>query len=429
MAAPREFQREAIELHARNLTLGNASGRLSSLEASVAGFGKTFVAAFVSKMIGHPMAVLCPKAVIPHWQKAAEEVGAQVRFVTNYEQVKLAKFSHGGWKVKNRQYRWAVEKPTMLVFDESHRCNERTTQNAKLMVGAAQQGIPSLSMSATAAQSPLDLYSLGYSLGIHNGADFLGWATQHGVYRGSFSWDFDGNPAALKKMNAALFPGHGHRKSFEDIPGFPETQITMYPVSDDSAARKIEKLWQEVGVLETLQEEALEAVTVRLRARQIAELSKIPALAELVQESVLAGNSAVVFLNFKESIRQLESMLKIPSATIEGNQSAGKRQAWIDGFQMDIINVLICQTQAGGVGISLHDTHGNRPRVSYLSPPDSARDLVQALGRIRREGAKTPSVQHILYLKGSVEEKVRKAVERKVHNISLLNDGDLDPLF
>jgi hypothetical protein len=407
------------------------------------------------------MAVLCPKAVIPHWQKAADEVGAQVRFVTNYEQPRIIvpKFSRtrldkkgnkaptngaealaikaekkrtfpwGEWIVRGRSYKWTFPKPTLFVVDECHRCKSKSAQNSIFLTAAAAQNIPTLMMSATVAQDPTDMYSIGYSLGLHNGADWLGWQARYGVARGDIAWEFLGNDADLQRMNASLFPGHGHRKTFDQIPGFPETQINLYPVSDDAAASKIEALWQEVEVLEQLREEALEAVVVRLRARQIAELSKVPSLAELVEESVIAGNSVVVFLNFRESITQLQKILKSPSGTIIGDQSPKVREAWINDFQQDIVNILVCQTQAGGVGISLHDTHGVRPRVTYISPPDSARDLIQALGRVRRDGAKSPSIQNILYLRGSVEERVRKAVERKIHNISLLNDGDLDPLF
>ncbi|MBM3842057.1 MAG: hypothetical protein FJ397_02145 [Verrucomicrobia bacterium] len=68
---------------------------------------------------------------------------------------------------------------------------------------------------------------------------------------------------------------------------------------------------------------------------------------------------------------------------------------------------------------------GERPRHSLLSPPESARDLIQALGRNRRVGQRSPAFRTILTLTGSVEERVKAAVERKAAQIEMINDGDL----
>lgn len=460
MITPRPFQSEAVERHAEILTAGNSSGQCASLEASVAGFGKTYVASFVAKQLGHPMAVLCPKSVIPHWERAAAEVGVPVRFVTNYEQPRIivpmkirgnraqgvspntkeinrikaakeASFPHGKWLVRGKKYKWTVPKPTLLVFDECHRCKEMTTQNAKLLTAAATQNIPTLMMSATAAQDPLDMAAIGYRLGLHDGADFLGWGHQYGVRRGNFGWEYQGGPDDLKALNGLLFPGHGHRKTFDDIPDFPSTVIDTYPVSDDGAAMKIDALYSHIKELENLKGDAITEITHRLRARQIAEMSKVPALVELVQESCLAGNSAVVFFNFREPIAQFIRLMgaKVGEiGQIVGGQSTTAREDTVQAFQGNRTHCLVAQISAGGVGVNLHDIHAQRPRESFISPPDSARSLIQALGRVRRDGG-TPSIQHIMYLRGSVEERVRRAVEKKAHNISLLNDGDLDPLF
>lgn len=80
------------------------------------------------------------------------------------------------------------------------------------------------------------------------------------------------------------------------------------------------------------------------------------------------------------------------------------------------------------MGISLHDTRGTFPRHSLISPPENARDLIQAMGRNRRNGQKTPAFRSILTLADSIERRVKAAVERKAGQIEEINDGDLDPL-
>ncbi|MFM8334606.1 MAG: strawberry notch C-terminal domain-containing protein, partial [Opitutaceae bacterium] len=101
------------------------------------------------------------------------------------------------------------------------------------------------------------------------------------------------------------------------------------------------------------------------------------------------------------------------------------RASVIGDFQADRKHALVLQIGAGGVGVSLHDVRGERPRHSLLSPPESARDLIQALGRNRRVGQRSPAFRTILTLAGSVEERVKAAVERKAAQNETINDGDL----
>ena len=49
----------------------------------------------------------------------------------------------------------------------------------------------------------------------------------------------------------------------------------------------------------------------------------------------------------------------------------------------------------------------------------------QATGRVWRENAKSKSVQKILFVAGTVEDKVCDNVKEKLKNLDMLNDGDL----
>ena len=82
-------------------------------------------------------------------------------------------------------------------------------------------------------------------------------------------------------------------------------------------------------------------------------------------------------------------------------------------------------SQSFTIEAPLQDVRSERPRHSLLSPPESARDLIQALGRNRRVGQRSPAFRTILTLAGSAEERVKAAVERKVAQIETINDGDL----
>ncbi len=426
MIEPLEFQRDAVAHHVRLLRERGASA-----EASVAGFGKTFVAAFVAKEMGHPIVVLCPKVVIPHWQRAAHMCGADVRCVSNYEQHKLGHTKCGEWEIKNRRWRWTVPKPTLLVFDEAHYCKTRTSQNAKLMVAAKRQGIPTLIMSATLAQDPTDLFAAGYLLGLHSGDHFewQAWQSRFGVIRNGFDFEFDPrhDPTALKRLNSELFPSRGHRKTYAEIPGFPDAVTDVRELTGKpETLERMEAAWARTAELESLRETAVNGAVERLRARQLAELAKVPAIVDLAKDLMASGLSVPIFLNFHDSIDAVAAELDV--AKIDGRVGDAARAAAIDAFQQDRHRCLVLQTGAGGVGISLHDTLGNHPRHSLISPPENARDLIQAMGRNRRTGQKTPAFRSILTLADSIERRVKAAVERKAGQIEEINDGDLDPL-
>ena len=62
-----------------------------------------------------------------------------------------------------------------------------------------------------------------------------------------------------------------------------------------------------------------------------------------------------------------------------------------------------------------------------MNYPNSASDLLQALGRAPRSGAKTPVLQRIIFVANvDYEKKIMQSINKKLANISAINDGDLD---
>jgi superfamily II DNA or RNA helicase len=443
MVEPLPYQQDAIPHHIAVIQRHGAS-----LEASVAGFGKTYVAAFVAREMQHRLVVCCPKVTVPQWQDVCAAVGVPWRSISNYEDHKppprrrgakitehhrIGHTDMGRWEVWGRRWRWTFPRPTLLVLDEADTCKDRHSHNSKLMVAARRQGIPTLAMSATIGQDPTDFFAAGYLLGLHAGTteDFLAWSMRFGVRRGPFDWEFDpqADPTALDRLNAELFPAHGHRKSYDQIPGFPEERTDVLSVpSNPEALTRIAGAWAKVEELEALADEAPSAVVARLRARQLAELAKVPGLIDLARQHVAAGAKVPIFVNFTATIDALAEKLRWP--IIDGrHDDEDYRRDVVARFQADGLPGLLIQIRAGGVGISLHDTHGHFPRHSLISPPDGARNLIQALGRNRRTGGKTPAFRTIVTLAGSVEARVHARVAAKAQQIETINDGDLDPLF
>jgi hypothetical protein len=59
--------------------------------------------------------------------------------------------------------------------------------------------------------------------------------------------------------------------------------------------------------------------------------------------------------------------------------------------------------------------------VSLISPTFNAKDHLQVLGRIHRNGAKSDAVQKILVAANTIEEKVLGAINTKINNLNTLH--------
>ena len=219
------------------------------------------------------------------------------------------------------------------------------------------------------------------------------------------------------------------RLTVEDFPdSFKENRVITEPV-EFSKASKIRSAYKKAGITPDIVEQYIENGTVEdsdymlvniLRARQLAESFKITDLVDMAEDLVLEGKSVVIFVNFSDTVQTLCQNLGCDR--VEGGQSAEQRQEAIDKFQRDETHVLVVNIAAGGTGISLHDTNGKRQRVSLICPSFSAKNHLQTLGRIHRNGAKSDAIQKILVAHDSIEEAVMKSINKKLKNLNILHD-------
>jgi hypothetical protein len=172
-------------------------------------------------------------------------------------------------------------------------------------------------------------------------------------------------------------------------------------------------------------------LTVILEARQRVELLKVPLFCELIEDSYDEGNSVVCFVNFTRTLEAISTKLKHRKdlkntiGYIQGGQKDKDREQDIADFQADRKRIILANQAAGGIAIDLHDLNGKYPRTSVLSPTFSVIQLLQAMGRIYRNGALTPCYQTLAYVAGTIEERATQRCQTKSDNMSLLNDGDL----
>jgi hypothetical protein len=413
--------------------------------------GKTYSAMAVCRELNLKPLVVCPKAVKTSWKRVAEHLGGDCD-VVNYEAVRTGRTPYGvledfrvtrklQWDgtekvVTQRRFVWNKEAtPDIIIFDECHRMKNPGTLNSRVGVAATKQGFKSLWLSATAAENPAHMGALGFAIRLHGGMhEFRTFCQQFGVKFAGGIPTFVGGKPSLQKLHALLFPERGVRTLRDDIADFPESHIDVQlvdldlPEMVDELYEYMDAALQRLSITQRDDKDPEHPLTQMLRARQKIELLKVPPLVSRVEDSIEEGMWPVVFVNFRETLEEIRMKLadKYPFAFIHGGQTESERQREVDSFQRGVTRGMIAILSAGGVGLSLHDTSGLRPRESFINLSYSAIDLIQALGRVWRAGGGRTE-QRIIVAANTIEEKVAKAIRRKLNCIDTLNDGDLNP--
>jgi superfamily II DNA or RNA helicase len=421
-------------------------------DSSETGVGKTHVGCATCKELGLRPAVVCPKNLIPVWRRTCQAWGLpEPVFILNYEQIRTGKTSFLSWEQSRRARlaSWKVPTGTLLIFDEVHRCAGQNSLNSKMLAAVRRYGIPTLCLSATAAESPLKLKALGYVLRLHDGGEsFWKFCTTHGCIKNYWGGvEFPKGTArpgsrlaaqierarqGLAKLHESIFQGisgnppKGARVRIADLgDAFPETLITAeaYDFGDLSVAYQN---FEQKDAKDAKPSEGEDSPLVAmLRARQAAELLKAPGLAEMAADAVEEGQSVVIFVNFRATLAALRGLIPELSV-IEGDTPMDERAAVLRRFGADEVRIVAVNLATAGEGLDgLQDLRGEFPRLTLISPGFSAVQIKQALGRVHRANAKTKSIQRIVFAAGTVEEQACEAVRAKLANMAILNDGDL----
>lgn len=420
-----------------------------TLDASDMGTGKTFMGASLIRHFDEPTLVVCPLAVMPSWLRAGQALGTEFD-VINYEMLRTGRTPYasatkvpyrlaGDPPDKKRTYNrfdWAPE-VGFVLFDEVHRCNGLSSDQSKLLSRAVSAGKRIHMMSATPAESPLKMKSLGYALGLFSSpANWLNWAMRHGCKKGHFGgYTFAGRKeqrkAIMDRIHAQLFPHRGVRLRVDEIPGFPEVSRQVELIGLDKAdARKIDALYQEMAAeLQSIDAKGIgeNEATRLMRQRQVIEMLKVPAIIEMVEDGIEQGKAVAVFVNFRDTITALSARLQT-DCIIWGDQDPAERECNRQNFQANKERVILC-TDAGGIGLDLHDIRGEFPVEMLINPGWNATSFKQILGRNRRAGARSKALQKILFADGTPEMRVWEKLRDKVGNLDHLCDAYSDGLL
>lgn len=469
-----DFQEHNVDEHLDYYKNKDSQHRL---EGSDMGAGKTYIALVVARELGMIPFIVCPKNGRKIWKDAAEVVGVEIHGIINYEKLTCGNTEYGcfaKWNLKKEkfakrhadylndvaraggdkskfvepkppmrdyedgdcEFTWNLPDNVFVIFDEGHRMKGVDSLASELLIGIVTlaiqmpEDIKSMIVTATAACSPAEMRALGFALGMHKLTDFMLWARQHGCCETRFGGlDYIGGQDLLLELHAELFPAHGSRIKIADLGDrFPETQISAdaYDMGEDTVKmRKVfDDMQAELIKWEVQAAGAKHPLTIILRARQHAELLKVPTFVEMIRDGMKDGMSVLCFVNFTDTLIAIAKKLKTDQLYSGINKR--DRDLCLKAFQDNDERLLLLNAAAGSELISCHDLSpgGDYPRLSIISPGWSAHKMHQAFGRPHRAGGTSKSLQRVVYAAKTVEEKVCEKVKFKLRNLQTLNDGD-----
>jgi SNF2 family DNA or RNA helicase len=299
------------------------------------------------------------------------------------------------------------------------------SQNSELLIAATRKELYNLMLSATAAKDPTEMRAIGYALGLHNltkdtltQMSWFRWMKRYGCRMDQFRNWVAGPLKYLAELNNVLYPEYAVSLRPSDLPSaFMENHVITEPLTFMNT-KDIVDAYSSV-MSETLidlvsgdRQPEPSILTEILRARQVVEACKVPETCLLVEQALDEGYSTVVFVSFTDTINMFLRVFP-DAAVVRGGQSDAERESNIQAFQNNEKRVLICNSAAGGTGVSLHDIHGDHPRMTFINPSYNLIEYVQTLGRVHRNGAKSHAVQRVLVAADTIEEEIISAIERK----------------
>ena len=141
---------------------------------------------------------------------------------------------------------------------------------------------------------------------------------------------------------------------------------------------------------------------------------KINALEDIIDDYVIGeGKKLVIFARFRAELDIIEKLIKkkkIPYGMIYGDIPQNERGDIVKDFQENPdTKIIICQIQCAGLGITLTAAS----TCVYYSVDFNYANYAQSLARIHRIGQKNRCTYIHLTVKGTVDEKVLKALAEK----------------
>jgi hypothetical protein len=312
----------------------------------------------------------------------------------------------------------------LVVADEIGEARKwYSSQRGAMMKTLATNAKKVLYMSATPFHTALELGHMD-KLGLWKDTGFAAWGRHFGVYKDTEgNWAGGNAPKKLLRLREQLIERgqfinqdtnlEGFNVSFAQVPLSPEELQAVKNISE--AFRLAEDYFKRRGRKSMIRPTRGNVVTY---TKKYLERSRLPQAIELAKKAEKEGWKVGIFSETKSGRSEVFDFLKEADEGLDGRISellpplpdvpesleaefgpdlanysgphSASRTAEKEAFLDDSKKHIYVSYAAGGIGVSLHDTVGTKPRmVIYLGPPYSGMMFDQAIKRFWRYGTKS----------------------------------------
>ena len=443
---------------------------------SVMGAGKTHSTTAIAKEIGLPMFVFGPRGSYSYWHKVAKEMDVEILYFSTYESLRsirgcqpkhgyLTRYDYEDHSVgfsPTKAFRKIVAKGILLVCDECQKIKNNTSQT-KAVRALIREILDNggLSRVLMLSGTPFEEHKNAvnyfrlvgfishpklYTINVHQ--EFVPLGLDELIEQLSFF-----QPEATEELVLSYSPFTKKNVQEFVFAAFTEIIVPYFtsampsPIIDykkDVAngyyrfenEKDAQKLIKAISALQkatgynpaagTVVHDNTNVGAITTALKRV-EVCKIPLWVKNVHRDMKATKKGkvILFLNYNKTVAKLSELLKEYEPVIYTGKLRNIKQekAALEAFMEGGRRLLIANLKKGGVSINLHDTKGNEPRTSYLSPNFSIIDMHQASQRTYRCDLKSNAVIRVTF--GDVgdgdvrilESKILKALSRKTENM------------
>lgn len=407
------------------------------LLADECGLGKTRVACDYAKDFKKVL-IVAPLSTIGGWLSEAEAVGLNLKqankvwpdsdyVVINYD--KLMKFPEHIAKLSGGRY--IPYTFDLIVWDESHFLKSFKSKRHKIWMALNSVCKKTLYMTATPAQSPLEMKYLCDIIGVPV-SQYWSWVKSFkGIVQprwGGFLFRY-GHPDDKSRLNGILNSERSMRRTPDQIEGWPEMNRIITPVVlTTTETKRYQSAFEDYRErLETsgksINPKAEQLVAVGQFKQKISEI-KLPYTLDFIKNTMEEGKVAIVSCFYKASVSWLLGNLQgLNIAVITGETSNEERFRIIEKSRMDALDVIIFSVKEGINLQQMEDFHRQRVQIDH-DIHWSAMDQHQIDQRTHRAG-RSANV-YWMTCKNTIDDRIAKVLKNKMDSMQGMLDYKIE---
>lgn len=387
--------------------------------------------------------VFAPSSVVPVWPREFEEhadfphevialegsSAARARILDEWAepsgelQVAVANYEIS-WRLEKQFLNW---KPDMIICDESQRIKTPGAQQSKALhrLGKAKATKYKMILTGTpVTQAPTDFFSQFKFLDPNIfGNSFYSFRNRYCTMGGFGGYQV----VAYKNLEELTRKAHSvsYRVTKAEALDLPEFVDQNYFCDLEPKAQSIYNQLYKESVAELSADCKITALNVLSKLLRLSQVTggfvegqqvsqaKMNLLTETLEDLLDAGKKAVIFVRFLDEIAAIRKVLearKIDYAWIAGEVKQADRGEEVTRFQRaPSCKVFVAQIQTAGLGITLTAAG----TAIFYSLDYSFANYDQCRARLHRISQKSAVTNIHLVARGTVDEKILKALQKK----------------